>query len=199
MSEAAPRLVCIGCSIFKRELEHLIRTQAWTLPCHFLGSRLHMVPERLEGTLKAALAGPRDEGLRVVLAYGDCCPRMEELEASGEVSRTQGINCCEVLLGKEAYRRMRREGAFFLLPEWTLEWKQIFNEDLGLKGSTARMFMQDMHTRLVYLDTGLAPVPQAELDELSEYAGLPVEILPTSLEHLLASLKAAAAKVTPHG
>jgi hypothetical protein len=199
MKEAPPPIVCIGCSILRREIQHLTQTKQWDVPCRFLGSMLHMAPEQLEVGLEASLAGARHEGLVVVLAYGDCCPRMEDLSSAKDVSRTKGINCCEVLLGKETYHRMRREGAFFLLPEWTLDWKRVFKNELGLEGSNARMFMQEMHTRLVYLDTGLAPVPQTELDELADYAGLPIEILPISLEHLLASLKAAVAKVNQHG
>ena len=199
MTPAAAPVVCIACSIFKREIQHLLQERAWDVPCRFLGSMLHLEPPRLEAGLEVALDHAQVEGARVVLAYGDCCPRMEELGGAEGVVRTQGLNCCELLLGRDAYRALRKEGAFFLLPEWTVNWKLIFKQSLGLEGINARTFMQEMHTRLVYLDTGLVPIPQAELDEITEFAGLPVAILPTSLEHLLASLKAAAAKVTPHG
>ena len=196
--EAAP-VVCIACSIFKKEIQHLLRQDAWDVPCRFLGSMLHMVPERLGEELKTALAEALREGNRVVLAYGDCCPRMEDLGSQGEVSRTEGINCCEILLGRDDYRRMRKEGVFFLIPEWTLNWRQIFNHELGLEGINAVTFMQEMHTRFVYLDTGLVPIPTPQLEEISAFAGLPVEILSTPLDHLRAGLKAAVEKVRRHG
>ena len=198
MTQADPPVVCIACSIFQREIQHLIQVKAWDVPCRFLGSMLHLEPARLEERLEVSLEGAHREGRRIVLAYGDCCPRMEDLGGGEAVSRTQGINCCEILLGREAYRAMRKEVAFFLLPEWAVHWKRVFKDSLGLEGINARTFMQEMHTRLVYLDTGLVPVPQAELDEIAAYSGLPLEILPTSLDHLQASLKAAITRVSGH-
>ena len=198
MTHADAPLVCIACSIFKREVEQLRQEGVWDVPCRFLGSMLHLEPSRLEERLEASLAEARSRGSRVVLAYGDCCARMEDLGGAPEVTRTQGLNCCEILLGREAYRAMRKEGAFFLLPEWAVNWKVIFRNALGLEGINARTFMQEMHTRLVYLDTGLVPVPRAELDEMAAYSGLPVVVLPTPLDHLEVGLKAAVAKASGH-
>jgi len=196
--ESAP-VVCIACSIFKMEIQHLLQEKEWDIPCRFLGSMLHMAPERLGAELQTALAEALQGGDRVVLAYGDCCPQMEDLGSQGGVARTEGVNCCEILLGREDYQRMRKEGVFFLIPEWTLNWRRIFEHELGLKGINAVTFMQEMHTRFVYLDTGRVPIPTLELEEISVFAGLPVEILPISLDHLLASLETAAGKVCRHG
>ena len=59
--------------------------------------------------------------------------------------------------------------------------------------------MREMHSRLVYLDPGIEPVPHAELAEASAFLGLPMEILPVSLDPLLASLKQAAQNARIHG
>jgi hypothetical protein len=115
------------------------------------------------------------------------------------VRRTEGINCCEIILGRDTYRQLRREGAFFLMPEWALSWRKIFVSQLGLLGPRAKSFMQEMHTKLIYLDTGILPVPQAELAEASEFLGLPVEILPVSLAPLLANLQQSLKPRTLHG
>jgi hypothetical protein len=58
--------------------------------------------------------------------------------------------------------------------------------------------MQEMHTRLIYLDTGILPVPHADLNEASEFLGLPVEILSVSLDPLLASLNQAIQSANRH-
>jgi hypothetical protein len=123
---------------------------------------------------------------------------MEALEREPGTQRTGGINCCEIILGSDAYRALRREGAFFLMPEWALGWKKVFVGQLGLLGPCAREFMREMHTRLVYLDTGILPVPEAELAEASAFLGLPVEVRPVSLEPLLASLERAARAARDH-
>jgi len=194
------RKLCIACSIFRKEIEALHASGRLDLPVEFLNSMLHMVPARLEARLGTALelARHQDSDREVVLAYGDCCGHMDTFESAPGTARTTGINCCEILLGSETYKRLRKEGAFFLMPEWALSWKQVFVGQLGLLGPGARTFMQEMHTRLIYLDTGLIPVPQEALAEASEFLGLPVEILPVSLDPLLASLKQAAQAADRH-
>ena len=191
---------CIACSIFKKEIEALQASGQLDLPVEYLTSMLHMVPVRLETRLKEALGATRalDGGPEVVLAYGDCCSHMEGFASEPGTSRTQGINCCEIILGRETYRTLRRDGAFFLMPEWALSWKQVFVGQLGLLGPCAKTFMQEMHTRLIYLDTGILPVPHAELAEASAFLGLPCEVLPVSLDPLLASLKQAVQTASSH-
>ncbi len=191
---------CIACSIFRKEIEALHASGQLDLPVEFLNSMLHLVPAKLEGRLKNALETSREQHPNedVVLAYGDCCGHMEAFEAEPGTARTEGINCCEIVLGRETYRKLRKEGAFFLMPEWALAWKQVFVSQLGLLGPCAKTFMQEMHTRMIYLDTGLIPVPHESLREASDFLGLPVEIRPVSLEPLLASLKRAAASADRH-
>jgi Protein of unknown function (DUF1638) len=194
------RKLCISCSIFRKEIEALQASGQLDLPVEFLNSMLHMVPAKLESRLQEALGSARaqDPDREVVMAYGDCCGHMDTFEAEPGTTRTEGINCCEIILGSEAYRRLRKEGAFFLMPEWALAWKQIFLGQLGLLGPCAKTFMQEMHSRMIYLDTGLVPVPHEALQEASEFLGLPVEILPVSLDPLLESLKQAAQSKDHH-
>ena len=199
MTADKPRL-CIACSIFRKEIEALQAAGKLDLPVEFLNSMLHMVPAKLEVRLQEALGSARaqDPDREVVMAYGDCCGHMDTFESAPGTARTEGINCCEIILGSEAYRKLRKEGAFFLMPEWALSWKQIFVGQLGLLGPCAKTFMQEMHSRMIYLDTGLVPVPHVALQEASEFLGLPVEILPVSLDPLLASLQRAAKAVDSH-
>jgi hypothetical protein len=199
MTPEKPRL-CIACSIFRKEIEALQAAGKLDLPVEFLNSMLHMVPAKLEARLQEALGSARaqDPDREVVMAYGDCCGHMDTFEAAPGTARTEGINCCEIILGSKTYRKLRKEGAFFLMPEWALSWKQIFVGQLGLLGPCAKTFMQEMHSRMIYLDTGLAPVPHTALQEASEFLGLPVEILPVSLDPLLASLQRAAKAADHH-
>jgi len=182
-------MVC--CSVLQAESESL-RQAHW--PDHrliFLPSMLHMHPERLALSLQSLLGGELKEGHRVVLVYGDCCARMTTLEAIPGVVRTRGKNCCELLLGPEEYRWLSHEGAFFLIPEWARRWKGIFAKELGLNRGTATSLMQEIHRKLMYLDTGLAPVPENALNECAEYCGLPYEVRPVSLERLRLAIEEA--------
>ena len=192
--------LCISCSIFRREIEALRASGQFDLPVEFLDSMLHLVPAALESRLQEALRTARDDepGQAVMMVYGDCCGHMETMASRPGTARTGGINCCEIILGSETYRRLRKEGAFFFMPEWTTRWKEVFQSQLGLLGPEVPTFMRELHTRIIYLDTGQIPVPRAELAEASEFLGLPVEIMPVSLDFLLASLQSAALSARSH-
>jgi len=157
----------------------------------FLNSILHMHPEQLAHSLQHLLEVELDHGQEVVLVYGDCCRQMAAMTDKHVVVRTRCNNCCDLLLGREEYRRLSHERVFFLIPEWIMRWREIFTEGLGLDRAIACSFMQDMHSRLVYLDTGIGPVPEKELAECAEYCGLPYEVRPMLLENLRTSVEEA--------
>jgi len=148
-----------------------------------------MYPERLASSLQTVLDGELKQGHKVVLIYGDCCAQMTAMEAMPGVVRTRGKNCCELLLGIEEYRRLSHEGAFFLIPEWVSRWKEIFVKELGLNCDSATGLMQEIHRKLTYLDTGMAPVPENALKEFAEYCGLPFEVRQVSLELLHSAIE----------
>ena len=165
------------------------------LPVVYLDSMLHMSPGRLAARLEDVLSPILNKGRRVVLAYGDCCSQMADWESLPGVARVDGMNCCEMLLGREDYRALRREGAFFLLPEWTLRWREIFATELGLTRENASGLMRDMHRKLIYLDTGTMPVPESALTECSQYCGLPFEVRRVELRHFAGAIREAQSRL----
>lgn len=182
--------VMICCSAIQAEAVRLWQTY-W--PDHELKSftsTMHLHPERLAATLHKVLAAELTQGRRAVLIYGDCCARMTALETMPGVVRTRGKNCCELLLGPGEYRRLSHEGAFFIIPKWARRWKRFFS-GLGLSRDNAACMMQELHRTLIYLDTGLVPVPEHALKECAAYCGLPIEILPVSLERLRLAMEEA--------
>ncbi len=60
----------------------------------------------------------------------------------------------------------------------------IIEQELGLHGETARDLFRETCRVLVYLDTGLALVPEKELNACAIYTGLLVKVKKTGLEHL---------------
>jgi len=175
--------VLCGCSVLQYETESLRRQfwPGWT--GEYLSSMLHMRPAHLGETLQHRIRD-LDQGSRIVLVYGDCCPAMHACEQYPHVARTQGMNCCELILGHEIYKKLIRSGVFFLLPEWTSRWEEVFSRELGFNQKNASDFMGEMHSRIVYLDTGVIPVPSEEIEACARYCSLPWEILPVSSDHL---------------
>jgi len=178
-----PNLVIIACSIFKNELEQLQQSGKINVPVVYLNSMLHLKPEELKELLDAKIEAYKS--YRIILMYGDCHARMVDYEKNSKILRTPGINCCEILLGREKYRTLRKEGAFILLPEWAERWREIFVDCLGFKTSASvKPFMKEMHKKLVYIDTGLQKKNTMLFDEISDYLGLPIEIYPSSPHEL---------------
>lgn len=189
----------LACGVFEPELTHLAREGRMTLPMTFIPSRLHMVPDQLNREMSAKIDRILEAGEQVLLVFGDCHSRMAELAGRARVERVRGINCPDILLGQETYRRLRKQGVFFLMADWAVHWRDIFQTELGLEGTVARMFMQDMHDRLLYLDTGVIPPPLEHLKAMSRFSGLPYEILSVSLDTLVRSVATAHASLVNDG
>ncbi|MBM3887857.1 MAG: DUF1638 domain-containing protein [Verrucomicrobia bacterium] len=180
--------VWLGCGVLRAEMEALHHQGRITGRLVFLESMLHMVPQKLEATLAAALEQPRSDGARCVLVYGDCCPGMLDLPRQFRAGRVNAINCAQLLVGPARYRELMQEQAFVLLPEWTSRWQEVIRVELGLSKQVAHDLMREHRRVLVYLDTGLALVPRRTLDDCSAYTGLPWRVETVSLDHLLESL-----------
>lgn len=87
--------VCVACSIFRAEIERLQAEGKLPIPVRFQSSMLHMLPYKLGERLQEVVKEEQAKGRVVVLAYGDCCPTMTDLESTRGVARTQGFNCPE--------------------------------------------------------------------------------------------------------
>lgn len=191
MARPAEKLVCVACSIFRDELEVLLKAGGFDLAMRYVDSRLHVYPEELKEELDRIVEEERARHRKVLLLFGDCHAHMLDYSTGPGIVRVEGVNCCEVFLGAAEYKRMRREGAFFLLPEWTARWREVLPAAIGLNDEDTREMMGELHTKLVYVDTGQQEIPHETLAEVTEYAGLPYEVLSIGLDHLNAALQAA--------
>jgi len=178
----------IACGIFRKELAALGYSHKGAEKLVCLNSMLHMRPSLLDELLDGMLHG---KAQRHLLVYGDCCPHMDEFAHRADVRRVEGVNCCEIVLGHDRYRELRRAGAFFFMPEWTRRWERVFKQELGFTTpETAQEFMREMHTRIIFLDTGVDQVPEDTLADIEAYLDMPVEVFPVGLDHLEATMLA---------
>ena len=199
IADIPAQIVGIACSVFRRDLESLRDAGNIRFPVRYLDSMLHMCPGKLHCRLQSLIDEERRRDHQVLLIYGECHDQVSEQESEPGVWRVKDRNCAEILLGSVTYEKLRHEGVFFLLPEWTRRWREIFEDGLGLAGSTRRDFMQEMHTRLLYLDTGRTSVPVEHLQEASQAFGLEWEVMSVGAENLLFAIREALERMTPHG
>ncbi len=176
-------VIIIACSIFRNEIEQLLNSGKVNVPVVYLNSMLHMYPQELQKLLDEKLKEYSD--YKIVLVFGDCHARMIDYEENQNIVRTPGINCCEIFLGSQQYRKIRKDGAFILLPEWAERWKEVFIDYMGFKtAKSSTLFMNEMHKKLVYVDTGYTETNKTVLNEIADYLGLPLEIHQSSIEEL---------------
>lgn len=190
MNRGPGRVRLLSCGIFRDEYQLLPEELRQVLAPFFLDSMLHMDPGKLDGMLASFL---RKHGENpAIIAFGDCCPHMQELGATTCAARTGGANCCEIYLGRERYRRLCKERTFFLMPEWAKRWEHVVRNELGLMDKQlARDFMSQSMDKAVYIDTGVVPVPEDELAAFGDYTGLQVSIEQVGPENFIAAVQEA--------
>ncbi len=188
-------LIVICCAVFESEIMALKQRHWPEMTIHFESSMLHMRPDKLASRLDMKLQPEFLEHHNVLLIYGDCCMEMADFTKRPGVVRVCGNNCCELLLGKKAYKQLSHEGAFFLFPEWARRWRHVFNVELGLNRANAASLMGEMHSKLVYLNTGVVPVSIADLKECAGYCGLPWEVMQVSIDPLFTAIQNALNKL----
>ncbi len=180
----------ICCSVLRRELEAFLGQDYPQAEQVFLDSMLHMRPEMLHKAINEALAVRPDR--QCLLVYGDCHAHMKETGLRPHCARSDAINCGDLLLGRSLYLTYRNSKAFLFLPEWTERWREVFEKELGFSDpALAREFMQESQRRLVYVNTGLIPVPHETLQEIAEFFSMPMEIVSVSLDTLRQAIHSA--------
>lgn len=187
--EGSPLLV--ACSVFRPEIAWLRHSGRLQWEVRYLDSNLHMEPALLAAALDTEVALQRQAQRSCLLCYGDCDPEMHQRCAAPDVSRPRHGNCVSLLVGKERWRCWIREGAFVLLPEWTRRWRELLLELPGLDSEQTRELMREQHRSMVYVDTGVMPVPAEELSACEAHFGLPIRVEAVGLEHLIAGLERA--------
>lgn len=182
-------VICLSCSVFHPELTHLAERGVLDLRVRYLSSSMHMVPGKLDRRMQDLMAAERKRGNRVLLVYGDCHPHMHDLERAEDVARICGLHCGEILLGKQRYKQLLREGTFLLLREWTMRWRELLMNLGGLDQATTKELMRERHSKFVYLDTGTGPVPLDQIRACAAHFGLPFEIEQVTLEYFQTLIK----------
>jgi len=177
----------LSCGVLENEILALISSGDVQGSLKSLDSILHMRPLALDEVLLKRIQETDSAEGRIILVYGDCCPRIHEMETP-RIRRIPVINCAQALVGKDRYRELMKDEAFLLLPEWAPRWEEVFKVEMGLTKSIATEMMGENRRELVYLDTGILPVPDAELEKFSSFTGLPLRIERVGLSHLRAVL-----------
>lgn len=181
----------LGCGILRQEVRFLIEKNGWPLETDFLDSSLHVNFEKLEHALQTGFL--RNQGRDIVVFYGCCHPRMEQMLEAAHTFRTEGQNCVEMLLGREKFMEELSNGAFFLLEDWALRWDEAIGKTFGSNPDVVREIFQLSNKSLLCLRTPCSGDFTQAACEVGDKIGLLVRWMDVGLDHLEGVLRQAVA------
>lgn len=172
----------IACGIFEKEIEQLREHLGFPFEAHYLEPGLHVDFDEIKEALRAELE--RCKGFEgIIVVYGLCHPRMEEILKPYRAALAECQNCVDALITRKGVEDKAKQGLYFYLsPGWLDAWKEIFRR-LNWGPAEARLQMGSFKG-VVYLDTMKdAADREQELFEFFDYTNLPFEVMPVSLNH----------------
>jgi hypothetical protein len=185
---------CVACSVFRREIEALRSKGVLQLDACYVDVRLHHDRSRMMDELERLVHRSVEAGRKTVLVVGNCDARMHRLEQETLVSRTAGETCVDILLGEES-KELRANGMLPILPDWLVSWRDALIAEDGLATHLPGAWGKGPLRSMVYLHTGLIPVPFEQLNELSLFTNIPYEVKETPLHCLYARITEAAERL----
>ncbi len=174
----------IACGIFKDEIEKVSGDLGFPFRARYLSPGLHVNFDELKDALNEELNRASSDGSRgIIVAYGQCHPRIDELLKPYHAALVDCQNCVDAFITRKAMEDKAREGLFFYLsPGWLDAWREIFRQ-LGWDPETARLHMGSFKGS-VYIDTLKdAREREEELLEFFDFTNLPFTIMPVELDH----------------
>jgi len=173
----------LGCGIFHKEISMLQEKNGWEMDTQFVCSSLHVNLDKLAKVLTSALQ--KNEERNCIVFYGECHPLMDKMIEEAHTLRTKGVNCIEMLLGKELFDKKLREGAFFLLENWALRWDRVITKTFGDNDEAIReVFKAGGRTYILAIITPTSGDFSKEAEHAAKRLHMPLRTMDVSLEKL---------------
>jgi hypothetical protein len=182
MSDIGDKQLLIGCGILKKEINWLIATNNWQLNTFFIDSSLHIDFEKLHKSLTREIK--KHSGHDCIVFYGACHPLMNTILDKACLTRTNGQNCVEMLLGHDLFTEELTKGAYFLLEDWALRWDLIISKTFGNNLEITKQIFQEDRKYLLALNTPCSGDFTKEAELAAQKIGLPLKWMDVGLVNL---------------
>jgi diguanylate cyclase (GGDEF)-like protein/PAS domain S-box-containing protein len=183
------RLGLITCGIFDREVQ-AVQSSPDLQGVHFRVQTVNCdQTDSPWSGLSEAVAACRKDGCAAGLIGGYCLTRpVRELGLERSCRIRQESQCGEWVADKGLLDRLLQDGALPVLPGWLRDWEAHVAARWGGDSKAAQSYFRDVAGKVVLLDTGTHPGIDRELKAFGRFLRLPVEALPTGLEHFRLAL-----------
>ncbi|MCF8346818.1 MAG: HAMP domain-containing histidine kinase [Bacteroidales bacterium] len=176
------KLTLSACNFLIPEIAEVIRqgdypeVQLISYPVNCSSNALNM--EVVSGILSKSV--PESE----LIVIGSFChsPQKSELKGHKNVQVVQLEQCFELVLNPETIYHYIKQGYYIVTSGWLRTYKKNIH-DWGFDKVTARSFFQESMKSILLLDTKIPGDYMPNLLALSDYMGLPYEIIPIGLSH----------------
>lgn len=131
-----------------------------------------------------SLVDQADKPANPLVIIGSCFSRSigSALEDLNHVHLEQLDHCFDLICSKEMVADLIKEGSYLVSSGWLTNWRQTL-DDWGFDQRLAGQFFQETATKIVLLDTGIAPEAKTELQSFATHVGLPVHRIRVGLDH----------------
>lgn len=171
------------CEVYKEEVQTILHTRQWT------EFQLHLLPQscllpQLQNKQELHLRQIKTDPLNHILLMGACYNGFRQQVADQIPTCLNCMSrCFDMIANPTLVDYLVSQGAYVLTPGWLESWQKKIKA-WGFDQKTAREFFQECARKFVLLDTGVNPDSKKNLQNFSDYLGLPAEILPIGLEYL---------------
>ncbi len=172
----------VGCGILKKELGFLIEKNNLQLHTDFLDQMMHVEMKRIASELPQKLK--EHEGEPIVVFYGCCHPLMDKIVDGAHACRMDGVNCFEMLLGKELYEKELTNGAYFLLESMAYQWDEAMQKTFGGNKEVEKAVFHGSSKYILMIKTPLSSDFKKEAKRVANDVGLPLREIAVGLENL---------------
>jgi len=184
----------IACGIFKDEIEKIADELDFPAEFHYLDPGLHVDFDDLESDLKAKLVECKScEG--IIVAYGECHPKMAEILAPYKAELLDCQNCVDALITREKVVEIAENGLYFYLsPGWIKSWRDMFDR-MRWDQEEARFQLAPFKGAIFIDSLGNVMDYQEDLIEFLDYTLLVTDIMPVDLDHFKSLIEEAKARL----
>lgn len=172
----------IACGVFEKEIERIKETLGFPLETFYLEAGLHVDFDDLGAALKAQLEECRDyQG--IIVAYGACHPKIEEIISPYNATLLKAQNCIDAFITRKKVEEIARRGLYFYLsPGWLDCWQDMFAR-LAWDQTEAR-YQLGSFKGTIFIDTlNNSGDYEWDLIEFLDFTLLKYEIIPAALDH----------------
>jgi len=172
----------IACGVFKDEIEKIADQLDFPFEVRYLEAGLHVDFDDLATALKAELESCKDHD-GIIVAYGECHPKMAEILAPYRAALLKCQNCIDALITRKKVEEIASRGLYFYLsPGWVKSWRDMF-ERMNWSREEARFQLAPFRGS-IFLDTlGNAEEYEEGLVEFLDFTLCPYEKTPVDLDH----------------